>query len=457
MTCHNARAQAGGLSLADLDPARVAPDAERWEKVVRKLKTGTMPPPGMPRPEPAAALRLTGWLEAELDRAAPVNPGRPLLRRLNRAEYANAVRDLLDLRVDVRSLLPADDAAFGFDNVGDLLVVSPALIERYLDAADRVSALAMGDPATAAGAETYHVRGDQSQDRHIEGLPFGTVGGLAVPHTFPLDGEYEFTLSLFRTNLEAIRGLEHPHQIEIAIDGARIFLGTVGGPQDAGGGGDASITDRSDAIDARLKVRVPVKAGPRLVTAAFIQKSGAGTNRLRPFVRSNSGTYDSTGRPHLETLTVAGPFSPTGPGDTPSRRRILTCRPSAGATSETACATQILSALARRAYRRPVTRADVTRLLTFYREGREKIRLRDRDPAGAAPHPRQPLVRVPHGKRPGRRGPWERLPRERSGARDAPLLLLVEQHSRRDAALACRAGAPARSRRSRGAGAAHVV
>jgi mono/diheme cytochrome c family protein len=404
VSCHNARTLSGGLSFADLDPALVAPHADRWEKVVRKLKTGTMPPPGMPRPEPAAAVRLKGWVEAELDRAAPVNPGRPLLRRLNRAEYANAVRDLLDLRVDVRTLLPADDAAFGFDNVGDLLVVSPALIERYLDTADRVSALALGDPATAAAAHTYNVRGDQSQDRHIEGLPIGTVGGLAVQHTFPLDGEYEFKLSLFRTNLEAIRGLEHQHQIEIAVDGARIFLGSVGGPQDAGGGRDESITDRSDAIDARLKVRVPVKAGPRLVTAAFIQKSGAGTNRLRPFVRSNSGTYDSTGRPHIETLTVAGPFNATGPGDTPSRRRILTCTPTTAA-GEGGCATKILSALARRAYRRPVAPADVARLLAFYREGRQKggfetgiqLALRrmlaspsfvfrtENDPAGAAP------------------------------------------------------------------------
>jgi len=371
LTCHNARAKAGGLSLAELNPAGVAPHAEVWEKVVRKLKAGAMPPPGMPRPAPAAAARLTGWLETELDRAALVTPGRPLLRRLNRAEYGNAVRDLLDLHVDVRALLPPDDAAFGFDNVGDLLVVSPSLVERYLDAADRVSALAMGDPATAIGSDTYHVRGDQSQDRHLDGLPFGTVGGLAVRHTFPLDADYQFNLTLVRTNLEAIRGLEHPHQVEITVDGERVFLGTVGGPPDVVGEG--SITDRSDAIDARLTARVPVKAGQRLVAAAFIQKTGAGTNRLRPFVRSNAGTYDATGRPHVESVIVTGPFNATGPGDTASRRRILSCRPAAAtAGAETACATQILSSLARRAYRRPVTQGDLSRLLAFYRDGRAK-------------------------------------------------------------------------------------
>jgi hypothetical protein len=388
-TCHNERTKTGGLALDVLDLTRVADHADVLESVVRKLRTGVMPPAGMPRPDRAVVSSLASWLEAELDGAARTpRPGRPLLRRLNRAEYANVIRDLLAVDVDVASLLPADDSAFGFDNIGDLLTVSPALLERYLDAADRVSALAIGDPATALGSETYHVRGDQSQSQHLDGLPLGTVGGLAVRHTFPLDAEYEFKLTLFRTNLEAIRGLEHTHQIEIAVDGERVYLGEIGGAAESGQTG--TITERSDATDARLKARAPVKAGPRVVTAAFIRKMAENTNRLRPFLRSNSGTYDSTGRPHIETLTVTGPFDATGPGDTPSRRRVFTCRPgeeppaSATATarsrrssqeieaSEGGCARRILSTLARRAYRRPLTEADLTRLLVFYREGRGK-------------------------------------------------------------------------------------
>jgi hypothetical protein len=367
VTCHNDRTRTGGLSLAGLDPARVETHVPEWEKVVRKLRTGTMPPPGMPRPDAAAGERITSWLEGELDRTARTNPGRPQLRRLNRAEYANAVRDLLDLDVQVKTLLPPDDAAFGFDNVADLLTVSPSLLERYLDAADRVSALAVGDPTTTPGADTYLVRGDQSQDQHLEGLPFGTVGGLAVRHHFPLDGEYVLNATLFRTNLEAIRGLEHTHELEFAIDGRQVFIGAIGGPRDQGG--ESSITDKSDGIDARLSARALVKAGPRVVTATFVQKRGASTNRLRPFVRSNFGTYDSTGRPHIESLTVAGPYNPTGPGDTPSRRRIFSCRPTSP-TTEVRCATTILSTLARRAYRRPATEADTARLLTFFRRGR---------------------------------------------------------------------------------------
>ena len=331
-----------------------------------------MPPQGMPRPDEASYNALTAWLESELDRAgaAAPNPGRPLIRRLNRAEYANAMRDLLALDIDVSSLVPPDDSAFGFDNNSDLLGTSPALLERYLVAADRVSALAVGAPVSP-GSDTYRIRQDRSQDQHIEGLPLGSVGGLVVNHNFPLDAEYHFSLALYRTNLEAIRGLEHPHQIEITIDGARVFIATIGDEPDKGGPGGPSITDRSDAIDARLQVRVPVTAGPHAVGATFVRKIGEGTQRLRPFLRSSAGTYDSTGRPHIETLTVAGPFNPTGPGNTPSRERIFSCRPT-NRSQEDACATKIVSSLARRAFRRPVTKAEVARLLAFYKTGREK-------------------------------------------------------------------------------------
>jgi mono/diheme cytochrome c family protein len=369
VTCHNKRTRAGGLSLDTADVAHVDVDPAIWEAVARKVRTRVMPPQGMPKPDDAQVATLTSWLTGELDRAgAAPNPGRPLLHRLNRAEYGNVIRDLLAVEVDARSLLPADDSAFGFDNNADLLNVSPSLLERYLAAADRVSATAVGDSTIATGSDTYTVRGDQSQSQQLDGLPLGTVGGIGVRHTFPLDGEYQFQVALMRTNLEAIRGLEHTHQLEIAIDGERVFLGAIGGEAEAGQTG--AITEKSDATDARLRVRVKVKAGARLVTATFIRKIAENTNRLRPFLRSNAGTYDSTGRPHVKSLTVTGPFNATGPGDTPSRRRIFVCRPSTATASEEACARRILTALARRAYRRPVDESDVAPLLTFYREGR---------------------------------------------------------------------------------------
>jgi mono/diheme cytochrome c family protein len=370
VTCHNQRTRTSDLALDGIDITSPAANGEIWEGVVRRLRTRSMPPQGMPRPDEATYNSLASYLEAELDRAAAKpNPGRPLIRRLNRSEYANSIRDLFDVELDVSSLLPPDDSAFGFDNISDLLGTSPALLERYLVAADRVSALAVG-AAVAPGSDTYRIRQDRSQDQHIEGLPLGTVGGLVVDHTFPLDAEYRFSLELYRTNLEAIRGLEHPHQIEITVDGERVFLTTIGGDNDKVPQG-TSITERSDAVDARLQVVVPVKAGPHEVGASFVRKIGEGTQRLRPFLRSSAGTYDSTGRPHIETLTVAGPFNPMGPGETPSRQHIFSCRPSNGSQEE-ACATRILSTLARRAYRRPVTKADTSRLLTFYRAGRAK-------------------------------------------------------------------------------------
>ncbi len=366
--CHNPADLAGDFSVSSLDPSAVQRKPQLWEHVVRKLRTRTMPPADEPRPDAATYDALAGWLESSLDASAKPNPGAPVLRRLNRAEYANAVRDLLDLQVDVAALLPPDDSAFGFDNIGDLLTFSPTLLERYLSAADRVSALAVGDPTTMTGAQTYTVKGDESQAEHLEGLPLGTVGGVSVTHDFPLDAEYELDLTLVRNNLDMIRGLEHPHELEIAIDGKRVFLAGVGGHYEDGRAG-TTINELSDSTDARLKVRVPVEAGPRTVTATFVRKIGEGTNRLRPFERSNSGTYDGTGRPHVRTLTITGPYHASGTGDTPSRRRIFTCTPT-DASDEPRCAREILTTLARRAYRRPVGAADVDRLMPFYEEGR---------------------------------------------------------------------------------------
>ena len=368
--CHNDRTNAQGLSLESADVSRPGSAADVWERALRKLRTRSMPPQGMPRPDESTYKTLVSWLETELDRSAAAhpNPGRALIRRLNRSEYGNAVRDLLSLDVDVSSLLPPDDSAYGFDNISEMLGTSPALLERYLVAADRVSALAVGGPVSP-GSDTYRIRQDRSQDQHIEGLPLGTVGGLAANHVFPVDAEYKFSVTLYRTNLSAIRGLEHPHQVEITIDGTRVFVGTIGGDTEKEVTA-ATITDRSDAVDARLQVRVPVKAGPHVVGATFVRKIGESTQRLRPFLRSSAGTYDSTGRPHIETMTIAGPFNPTGPGDTPSRRRVFTCRP-ANRSQEEDCATKILSTIARRAFRRPVTKSDLTRLMTFFHSGRQ--------------------------------------------------------------------------------------
>jgi len=378
VSCHNGVAKTGGLVLDKANLANVAADPEVWEKVVRKLRRGAMPPQGVRRPDADTYHGLTAWLETELDRSASAhpNPGRPLPHRLNRAEYANAVRDLLAVDVgDVGSLLPADDSAYGFDNIADALGVSSVLLERYVSAAGRISALAVGDPDVAPGSETYIARQDLSQDQHIEGLPFGTVGGMLVHHTFPLDGEYELQATLLRTNVDQIRGLEHAHQLEFAVDGERVFLTVVGGDAAGapGGRGEAGVNtvrlSRSDAVDAKLRVRIPVKAGPRALSVAFLERALVeNTRRLQPF-RSSFDAYDSTGLPHIRTLTIAGPFNPTGPGDTPSRRRIFTCRPS-NPSGEEACATRILSTLAHRAYRGDVTPMDVQHLLEFYRAGR---------------------------------------------------------------------------------------
>jgi len=370
--CHNDRTKAGGLALDTLDLSNIPANAEAWEKVARKLRTGTMPPLGARRPEQADYDGMIAWLEAELDRgaAAQPNPGRPLIHRLNRTEYANAIRDLLALDIgDVTTLLPADDSSYGFDNIADVLGVSPLLQERYLAVADRISALAVGDTEITPGSDTFRVRQDVSQDGHIEGLPLGTVGGLAVHYTFPLDGEYTFEVKLYRNNQNATKGFDYVNQFEIAIDGQRVHLASLGGNADLAEYYDKVIAT-SDAVDARLRVRVPVRAGPRTVTAAFLEKPPVeDTKRLEPFLRTSIAVQDHTGRPHIETLAIGGPFNPTGPGDTPSRRKLFVCRPSTRA-EEPACARRVISTLARRAYRRPIPEAELGQLVSFYENNR---------------------------------------------------------------------------------------
>ena len=352
VTCHNQRLKTAGLMLDTMDLARIPADAETWEKVIVKLRTGAMPPPGVPRPDAGAVQKFISSIETRLDSAAQAKPyaGRPLLHRLNRAEYANAIRDVLDLDVDAAALLPPDDSAYGFDNISDVLGLSPSLQERYLSAAASISALAIGDPRVKAASATYRVPQDLSQNQHIEGLPLGTVGGILVHYNFPLDGEYMLQAKLYRTNLNIMRGLEFAHQVEFTVGGQRIHLANIGGPADLAAMFDKP-TELGDAVDARLRVRVKVKAGPGDVTAAFLEGPQVQRpDRLQPFQRSSTDNFDWSGWPHIQTLAITGPFNATGPGDTPSRRRIFVCSHDKK-TDEAGCARKILAALARRASR----------------------------------------------------------------------------------------------------------
>jgi hypothetical protein len=374
VTCHNDRLKTSGLSLENADPAHAAATPELWENVARKLQARAMPPQNARRPDEATYRALQNAIENTLDAeaAAHPNPGGPILHRLNRSEYANAIRDLIALDVDVTSLLPPDDAAYGFDNISDVLGVSPSLQERYLSAAAKISAIAVGDPDITAGSDTFRIRQDLSQDQHLEGLPLGTIGGTSVRYTFPLDGDYVFQVKLYRTNLNIMRGLEYPHEVEFAVDGRRVYATTIGGTEDLASLFDKP-TDTSDAVDARLRVRVPVTAGPHDVSVAFVEDAPVQEpNRLQPFLRSSIDNFDWAGRPHMQTFSITGPFNATGPGDTPSRRKIFSCpstslRASAG---QDACAEKILSTIAHRAYRGPVSAVDQQRIMKIYREGR---------------------------------------------------------------------------------------
>ncbi len=361
--CHNQRLKTGGLVLENLDASQAPLHADVWEKVIRKLRTNAMPPVGLPQPDQPSRQSLISYLEDQLDRVADAhpNPGRPVLHRLNRAEYANAVRDLLALDIDAASLLPPDDSAYGFDNISDALGLSPSLQEHYLSAALKIGALAVGDPHVTPGSETWRIKQDLSQNKHIEGQPLGTIGGTRVLYNFPLDGEYIFQAKLFRTNLNIMRGLAAEHQVEFAVDGQRVRLATFGGPADLAAMFEAP-TDTGDAVDARLRVRIPVKAGPHEVTVAFVQGPAVAIpERLQPYIRSSVDNFDWAGLPHIQTLAITGPFDATGPGDTPSRRRIFICH-----ATDNACAKQIVATLARHAYRQPVTETDLKILMSFY-------------------------------------------------------------------------------------------
>ncbi len=370
-TCHNDRAKTGGVSFEGIPVAEAGTHSEIWEKALVKLRGGMMPPQGMPRPDDATMNAFIVALEHTLDtqaRRSP-DPGFKPVHRLNRTEYGNVIRDLLDLDVDVADLLPADDESHGFDNIAGVLRVSPSLLEQYLGAARKISSLAVGTDTDLIRA-AYRVPPDDSQEDHVDGLPLGTRGGLLFEHQFPQDAEYEFAVFLLRNIVGYMTGLEFPHQLEISIDGERVFLVQVGGEED-NLASDRNMSDTANKIDARLKTKVKVSAGPHMVGVTFVRRNAAESDEPLQAHERNHDLQDMNGLPLITHVNVTGPYNPTGPGDTPSRRRIFTCTP-ARAAEEAGCARTILSTIARRAYRRPVTDADMAPIMALYAEGRRK-------------------------------------------------------------------------------------
>ena len=429
-SCHNARARAGGLALDTLDLAKVEGHGETWEKVVRKLRTGMMPPEGAARPTAAARETFTTALEVRLDAAAArrLDPGAPALHRLNRTEYGNAIRDLLAVDIDVSALLPPDDATAGFDNIADVLGVSPALIEGYVAAATKISRLAVGDPSIGVDRAVYRVAGDVSQDAYVEGLPLGTRGGMVVRHLFPLDAEYDLQIGAGggRGGARgagaggAAAGGAPGGAAGGAGGGAAAGGGARGGASQAGGARgngsvatapDAASADRSAAEPPAAQGRAGGRGGARGAGPAGARGAGpggggagdstiyfaldgvrvpvgrgstrirvpAGPHTLSVASLSTSGTAGADGIFSIETraagitqISISGPHNPTGPGDTPSRRRLLVCTPTSAADEEP-CARRILSTLLTRAYRRPIstTATELATPLEFYRAGRQ--------------------------------------------------------------------------------------
>src|SRR5215831_18333454 len=380
VTCHNDRLKTAGLSLAGLDVEHPSAKAEIWEKVIRKLRTSAMPPPNAPRPDPATYNAPASYLETAIDRDALSNPhpGKlALVHRLSRTEYQNAVRDLLAVdalpqEIDYPLLLPPDNSSSGFDNIADLLFMSPAIMERYLDAAEKISRLAIGDPNAPVMVNRYRLGAEQWQGARVDELPWGTRGGLALKSDFPADGEYVVRVQL------AVPPAE-PHQLEVTVDGERIQLVTVGASARGRGRGRASTPAPSAAAtnsdgtlrgpqqrtgepdpDKPFDIRLPIKAGPHLVDVTFIERDEVRDEAtLRPRMRGRGS------EPALSLVTISGPYGAKTPVDSPSRRRIFACH-----TEDDTCARRILLVLSRRAYRRPTVDADIRDLLPFYEKGR---------------------------------------------------------------------------------------
>ena len=398
--CHSPQMKSGNLVLNPQDLADLGSHAAAYEKVVRKLRAGVMPPAGAPRPATPAYDQFTSWIERGLDQygASHLNAGRTeALHRLNRAEYQNVIRDLLGLDINAADLLPADDGSYGFDNIAGVLKVNQTLMERYLSVAGVISRLAVGEPPKSPEAVTFRLAPALPQYDHINGLPFGTRGGAVIHHVFAADAEYDIRVQLQRASGATISGLNEPHEMEISLDGAEVKRFTV---KPAAGGGPgagaaaalaakvaapvASVAPVSSApiaakkeADADLHFRVPVKAGPRDVGVAFLMKDHAeDTNMREPFKRldNSGGNGVNLSQPHVAAVIVTGPYAVAGQAvtghDTPSRRKIFVCHP-ATQPEEAPCAEKIVTQLVRHAYRRPATPADVAPLLAAYRDGRK--------------------------------------------------------------------------------------
>lgn len=382
--CHNAKLKTGGIVLEVADLEHIGDHPAVWEKVVHKLRTGEMPPASMPRPDKATYASVTAELEAALDLAAAAqpNPGRVPVHRLNRAEYANAIRDLLVLNVDGKALLPADDSdQEGFDNVASVLSVSPVLLENYLSAAHTISRLVVGDPTLPPSVETVkYAKLLPEDDQMSEDLPFGSRGGGVIRHYFPLDGEYTVKVLLRRQYYDYIIGMGEPHLIDIRLDGVRLKRFTVGGeakgltmPESFAGNtqGTPEFEVYMHTADSGLEVRVPVKAGEHEVGVSFARGFWEPEGVLQPpqigFARTTNEYYH--GNPAVEFVMIGGPYGGVSHGDSASRQKIFVCRPNTPAAEEP-CARKILSSLATRAYRRPVTDEDLNTLMEFYQSGR---------------------------------------------------------------------------------------
>ena len=373
VTCHSEKLKTGGLVLENLDLSHVSAHAETLEKVIRKIGTGSMPPQGMPRPDQATLNGFATWLETSIDHdaLAKPNPGRATLHRLNRTEYANAVKDILGLEIDGAALLPSDDESYGFDNIADVLKTSPALLERYMSASWNISRLAVGDQAIVADTTIYRARPDLSQDEYLSGFPLGTRGGLKFTHNFQLDGDYVFRIRMWRATTDIIRGLKYPNEVELSIDGVRAGLVHIGGRPDEKASEVNSGTSATD-LDQRLTLRVPVKAGPHEVVVTFLKKTAAQEDDiLQPFLRSNVDPVGYQGQTSVDRVSVNGPLDVRGVSETPSRKKIFICRPAAGA-DDIPCAKKILANLARKSYRRPITDRDTEQLLTFFQKGKNE-------------------------------------------------------------------------------------
>jgi hypothetical protein len=378
ITCHNqkARIPAGApLALDKADLKDPGADPEVWEKVVRKLGVGAMPPQNSPTPGATELNRFRSALITSLDAAAVRrnNPGRYVLHRLNRTEYANAVRDLLGVKIDVSELLPSDGGDFGFDNIAAALTTSPLLLERYLTAALRISQLAVGDAEVDPGTATFSISTVVTQNQHVDGLPLGTRGGTLVDYDFPADGEYVFYGRLLRTVAEGyvgVEGHETPYQFIVTIDGEQVFSAPVGGKEDHESSSKNIVISREE-IDKRMtSPRIKVTAGSHEVGFTFIERPTQEQNMWQPILRDSLEAHNPSGIPRLRTGNIEGPYNVTGVSETPTRKQLLTCKP-ASAAQESPCAAQILTGVARRAFRRPVTAADIKRPMAFYNEARK--------------------------------------------------------------------------------------